>query len=789
MAEEELEVAGNEPGWTSEVDVGTADAAWLLEDGARRVAKFTRLAGAEAKVQEDGKVQLVGGEVGDGLGSRAWAEEVLQALCALRTGRCVTILRPLGDKATSSPSVSVVEVPSEDAKGYVMGKGGERLLKLSEEVGDAIAVLVEEKSAAAAESAEKEEVANEEDAAVKVGDLMEALYQGGKRWFEVRIESVTDEKVKVKWTYDEDVPEEELLLTDLRRKEEMQDAAPKKKEPARQALEVGAAVEGLYSNGKWFEAHVTAVLDGKVRVKWTYDDAVPESELTLADVKGKPTVEIDKVFIYGDDRARMTMELKILNFVEMKVKDFVASKPRVSDDCEGNGFSVIPLLNDGELKAKVIGKKGSVRLKIAKACGSELEYIGNLAYIVGTQAERARTAAILELIQTVPTGDLDSVPEVLEAMASLVTVHPEALPVVMGKQRATLNSMEDETGTMCFWKNNPVTESQTPEVELALTVGMTVEGEFESKKKGVEWFEATVLEIKHGEDGKHTVKVEWTYDPDEKSELPDSDVRKMLTVAEHKKREQLEAMASAKSLVILGPQRMRALAELRVMGLVEDKCPGTYASFAPIADDSGFVTEASTLADEEQKGIPEHRRKTIGAASNCIIEPVGDTLYLAGSFAERALAQEYLKWSTMEKPSVQNTEARDDIDVLVVTKDKLVNLTPRALGQVEEETETVAFFAADTPGGDSRLVVCGADEAKRASAVAKLVQLQEAPQEQDTKKRKWEDWGDGGKDWSKADGASKELQSAPPKKTKVLVFSSEDEERRRKRAERFGPRP
>merc|ERR1712048_1021068 len=107
-----------------------------------------------------------------------------------------------------------------------------------------------------------------------------------------------------------------------------------------------------------------------------------------------------RLVIYdGTERGRMEMELLVMAIVEQKEADYFSKTPRESDTCDGLGWSVVPLISEGEFRAKVIGKKGSMRKKIMKVCGSTFDLVGNLAYIVGTGEERSKTLKLLALVQ------------------------------------------------------------------------------------------------------------------------------------------------------------------------------------------------------------------------------------------------------------------------------------------------------------------------------------------------------------------------------------------------------
>jgi len=714
-----------------EVAVGHDAVSWLSEDAGRRLQKLSATANAELRASEDGAkvvVKLLEGASG----GIAWAEFCVRALCASRTGAAVDAQPPKGSESWS-PQLSVVEVPREECKPFVSGKAGGRLLQLSDDL-DVVAVFGQE-----------------------AGSLIEAKYEGGNRWFEAEVVKAGKSTVKVKWTYDENVPESEVPLEDCR--PHPQDAKKSKASP----LEVGALVEAKFGNkDRWFEAIILKVNDKTVKVKWTYDEDVPPSEVAKSDVKTKPKVDCDPLYVLGNLRGRLELELKVLTLIETKVPGFVSARPRTSDEGEGVGLSVWPLLNDGELKAKVIGKSGSVRNKIGKSCDTSVEYIGNSAYVVGNQLSRVRTAKLLELVQRSSSGAVDHVPSELEVVCTRVAMPTEASYVVTGKQRSSLNQLEEETGTMTFWGPDVAPSPAKAEAGLQLEKGKFVQGRFKNK-----WFEATILEVTTDEHGEKSVKVRWDYDESETSVLPASDIRE---VDDGAKAQEPKA-SDSRVLVIIGSERSRKFAEFRAMATVEMKCPGNYKDLAPPAAGDAFGHEVLRLGSQELQRCSEKRLRAVATVAQCLLEQVGEVLHLAGTGAERAQAREYVEWLTAA--TVPQAAGRKDVDELVVPKDKRGSLADHAVASLEQDTETLIFFEGGgtaTSSGDAKLLVVGRDSTKRARALLKLRELQERsrpPFDDDDD----DSWG---------------VKAAPKV---VYVVSKDEEERRRKRAARFATPP
>lgn len=708
---------------------------WLLERPNNRVSWLERISGADVAVSEDdgtAKMMLREGEVG---GGAQWAAHCVHAICALRNGQSVHVC-PLPEPTTWNPPLSVVKVPKQDAKGYVLGKAGARLLQLSDDC-DVVSVFANEAQMPEA-SAEEEDTA----LVIEVGSKVEAKFGSKGRWFDAKIVEVLTDTVKVKWDYDDDEPETEVAKDDLRATKNTNENSE-----SNPAFEVGMQVEAQFGDSeRWFVAKITEVGQANVKVKWDYDDEEPETEVEKSKVKVQPFVECENLHIYGDMRARKTMQVKVLNLLENRLPGFVTSNLPQPDDTDEVGLSVEPLLNDGELKGKVIGKGGSVRLRTGSACSSSLEFIGNVAVIIGTGLERRRTAELLKLIQTSANGSIEKVPDLLEPICTRVLVPSDASAVVIGKKRATMNQIEDDTGTLTFWVPS-ATPNAGEKKKLEITEGMTMEG----KHKG-RWFECTVLDTtKKTQHGNRAVKVRWDYDENETSELELFEIRELLEGEDKLKRDRLDALADSRTLAIFGPERPRIMCELHVMNSVETKLPDHYKTCGIRApgesDDAGELgIEALNLDAKETQRAKDHLRSSVATAAHCIIEPVGECLYVAGNASERARGLEYLKWLAMESLSVTDANERTDLDQLMVPEDKMANLTLAARRVVEKATETLTLFddGASLVGIEKcqRLLIIGHSEANRKAALAKLKLLQDKTLEEESSWVDKKDWPD-----------------------------------------------
>mmetsp|Transcript_125591 Transcript_125591/g.242132 ORF Transcript_125591/g.242132 Transcript_125591/m.242132 type:complete len:594 (-) Transcript_125591:35-1816(-) len=543
---------------TVEVDLSRDDAAWLKDLDGRRLQLLGRLAGGSATLSDDTKKVTMKFKDGPEEGGASWAEHCLKASLAMKNGETMNapVLPETG--AVWTPPVKVMKIPKDEAKNFLLGRGGARLREISDEQG-VIAVFVQEIKPVV-----------EKPFVIEAGVLLEAKYEGGDRWFEAEVKEVMEDKVKVRWTYDDDVPQSEVSKADVR-------ALPSKPETIEEEdedeeLKVGALVEAKFDGKgeRMFEAKVVKVDGDTVTVKWTYDDDVPESELDISSIKRMPKPVMEKLRIYGYDRNLLEAELKVLQCVDGKVSGFaLANSSPTSEANMGPGLIMVPLLNNGEFKAKCVGQKGSMRRKIGKACGSALEYLGNDAFIVGTQPERNRTTALLELVQVQSGGEAAGVPKALVEICTRMLVPGSSATAVMGIKRANMNRVEEETSTLSFWvpteKEEPEDEKMEPDLQPA--VGEIYEARF-AHPKGDRWFEAKVLKEIKGDNGTLKYEVEWQYDPDEeKSELPVTDLRKVGGG------ETAKTAVPDKTLAIFGAEASRQAAEAKVKDLIAGKDP------------------------------------------------------------------------------------------------------------------------------------------------------------------------------------------------------------------------
>jgi len=186
-------------------------------------------------------------------------------------------------------------------------------------------------------------------------------------------------------------------------------------------------------------------------------------------------------------------------------------------------------------------------------------------------------------------------------------------------------------------------------------------------------------------------------------------------------------------LTIFGSRRSRRGAQLMVMRTVEAKSPGYYTEETKASNElydkeypgEDWGTQVMWLKAEEisyaygKKGMT---RKKVANASGCIIQYVGDTVFLTGSAVQRQRAQEYMNmlFEQLEGSVSLDTSGRTDCTQVEVPTDCIGYVTGikrETLGRVEEEWGTLMFFVdrcnSKSDGNSETLVIFGKRRSRR----------------------------------------------------------------------------
>jgi rRNA processing protein Krr1/Pno1 len=173
----------------------------------------------------------------------------------------------------------------------------------------------------------------------------------------------------------------------------------------------------------------------------------------------------------------------------------------------------------------------------------------------------------------------------------------------------------------------------------------------------------------------------------------------LMFFAEYRGRRGPSSGMDTEKLAIFGPRRARRGAHLKVLAAVETKVGGFASGVIQFADDDAdFGTETRILADNELSyalGKKGGTRKKLAASSECIVEYVGNTVYMCGTTEQRTRAAQYLDWlfAQLKGPVFVDYADRNDCTVVEVPRDTVGYVTGArraTLGRIEEEWGTRA---------------------------------------------------------------------------------------------------
>jgi hypothetical protein len=198
--------------------------------------------------------------------------------------------------------------------------------------------------------------------------------------------------------------------------------------------------------------------------------------------------EKEKLAIFGNRRGRRGAELKVMSSVEHKEPGYYVNTkadPEVlrerlnqpGEDTEDWGYTT---MNVSEADfSYALGQGGTTRKKLAAASGAILEFVGFVAVVCGTKAERLRGVQYLDWliaqksqrVTVEPTGRTDCL---------VVEVPRAAVGFVTGHRGASLRRIEGDTKTFCFASGNK--DDTDKEMEKLLVFGASASGRSRAKE-------------------------------------------------------------------------------------------------------------------------------------------------------------------------------------------------------------------------------------------------------------------------------------------------------------------
>lgn len=187
--------------------------------------------------------------------------------------------------------------------------------------------------------------------------------------------------------------------------------------------------------------------------------------------------------------------------------------------------------------------------------------------------------------------------------------------------------------------------------------------------------------------------------------------------------------SGTEKLLIFGPTRNRTAARLKVMSSVENKARGYFTKSIEErrSKATGFGVDRFILKDEDISyalGREGATRYKLEKASNCILQYIGNLVYMAGTKKERSRCYEYLNWLLDQRRgsvTIANTKERDDCNEVHIPQDCIGYLCGNrgeVLRNIERRTGTFCFMALDDRGED-RLVVFSHNPGDRSEAMGR----------------------------------------------------------------------
>jgi hypothetical protein len=99
--------------------------------------------------------------------------------------------------------------------------------------------------------------------------------------------------------------------------------------------------------------------------------------------------DMEKLAIFGNQRARRGAQLKVMAAVETKMPGYFTTNVKEGDD-NPTGFGTHNLVLKPEDLSYALGKKGMTRKKLARSSGCIVEYVGYTVFMSGMPDERKR---------------------------------------------------------------------------------------------------------------------------------------------------------------------------------------------------------------------------------------------------------------------------------------------------------------------------------------------------------------------------------------------------------------
>jgi rRNA processing protein Krr1/Pno1 len=160
--------------------------------------------------------------------------------------------------------------------------------------------------------------------------------------------------------------------------------------------------------------------------------------------------DMEKLAIFGNQRARRGAQLKVMAAVETKMPGYFTTDVKEGDD-NPTGFGTHNLVLKPDDLSYALGKKGMTRKKLARSSGCIVEYVGYTVFMSGMPDERQRAKEYLTWLFDQLRGPVYVDGWESRDDCTMVDVPRDCVGYVTGARRATLSKIEEEWGTLMFF--------------------------------------------------------------------------------------------------------------------------------------------------------------------------------------------------------------------------------------------------------------------------------------------------------------------------------------------------
>ncbi|CAE7035043.1 unnamed protein product, partial [Symbiodinium natans] len=164
-----------------------------------------------------------------------------------------------------------------------------------------------------------------------------------------------------------------------------------------------------------------------------------------------------RLAIFGSIRGRRGSELKVLSAVETKmsgyfasVREMIISRDKYKDPTATWGTDTMTFRDEGEI-SYALGKQGGTRKKLERSSGAIVQYVGMVAVVSGTKAERCRVREYMKWLFQQLEGPVYVAGWEDREDCTVVDIPSDCIGYITGNRRATLGLMEEEWGTLMFF--------------------------------------------------------------------------------------------------------------------------------------------------------------------------------------------------------------------------------------------------------------------------------------------------------------------------------------------------